>query len=141
MTPVDRALVRRKLAVVVRNLADLATVAELALDEYRRDRFRQKGTERLLQEPIDAAVDANLHLLRTGGHAAPPDAFGSFVALGDAGILSAELARRLAPSAGLRHRLVHEYDRLDDATILAAARRAGEDFAAWAEAIERHLGD
>jgi uncharacterized protein YutE (UPF0331/DUF86 family) len=40
--------------------------------------------------------------------------------MGDLGILSAELAQRLAPSAGLRNRLVHEYETLDDDRVLAA---------------------
>lgn len=44
MTDLDRALVRRKLATVVRNVRDLATVAELSLAEYQRDRFRQRGS-------------------------------------------------------------------------------------------------
>lgn len=48
MTDLDRALVRRKLATIVRNVRDLATVTDLSLAEYQRDRFRQKGIERLL---------------------------------------------------------------------------------------------
>ena len=74
MTPLDRALVQRKLATIVRNLDDLAAIVDLPLAEYRRDRFRQKGTERLLQEPLGAAIDANLHLLRTAGAPVPDDA-------------------------------------------------------------------
>lgn len=42
MTAPDRDLVRRKLATIVRNLRDLATVAGLDLGAYRADRFRQK---------------------------------------------------------------------------------------------------
>ena len=73
MTAPDRALVRRKLATIVRNLSDLATVAGLDLAAYRADRFRQKGTERLLQEAIEAAVDANMHLARAAGAPPPND--------------------------------------------------------------------
>lgn len=139
MSPLDRALVRRKLATIVRNLGDLAAVTDLPLAEYRRDRFRQKGTERLLQEPLGAAIDANLHLLRTAGAPAPDDAFGSFVALGRAGVLDPALADRLAPAAGMRNRLVHEYDALDDALVLAAVRRARVDLAAYVAAVEARL--
>ncbi len=66
MTEIDAGLVRRKLATIVRALDDLATVEALSLKEYRRDRLRQKGAERLLQETVEAAVDVNLHLLRAG---------------------------------------------------------------------------
>jgi len=71
VTELDRALVRRKLATITRNLGDLSAVEGLSLEEYRRDRFRQKGTERLLQEAVEAAVDVNLHLLRAAGHPVP----------------------------------------------------------------------
>jgi uncharacterized protein YutE (UPF0331/DUF86 family) len=140
VTELDRALVRRKLATIARNLADLAAVEALTLEEYRRDRFRQKGTERLLQEAVEAAVDVNLHLLRAAGRATPPDYYESFVAAGREGLIPDELARQLAPSAGLRNRLVHEYDALDDAIVLGAVRAARQQFSTFVAAIERHLG-
>ena len=139
MTELDRALVRRKLATIVRNLADLATIEGLTLAEYRCDRFRQKGAERLLQEAIEAAVDTNLHLLSAAGSAAPPDYYESFLAAGRAGLISEDLARQLAPSAGLRNRLVHEYDAVDDAVVLAAVLHARQQLGAFVAAIERRL--
>jgi uncharacterized protein YutE (UPF0331/DUF86 family) len=71
MTELDAALVRRKLAIIRRNIDDLGEVEGLDLAEYHADRFRLKGTERLLQETVEAAVDANLHLLRAAGRATP----------------------------------------------------------------------
>ncbi len=85
MTELDAALVRRKLAAIRRNLDDLAAVERLTLEQYRKDRFRLKGTERLLQETVEAAVDANLRLLRAAGATTPGDYFMSFVELGRAG--------------------------------------------------------
>lgn len=44
------------------------------------------------------------------------------------GVLATTLAERLAPAVGLRNRLVHQYDAVNDAIVLAAvgqARRAG----------------
>jgi uncharacterized protein YutE (UPF0331/DUF86 family) len=108
MTELDAGLVRRKLAVIVRNLAHLAQVEGLSIAEYRRDRFRQKGVERLLQETVDAAVDVNLHLVRLQGAAVPTDYFTSFTELGRRGVIPAALAEQFAPSAGLRNGLVHQ---------------------------------
>jgi len=139
VTALDKALVRRKLAAISRNLGDLAAVEGLVVEEYRRDRFRQKGTERMLQEVVEAAVDVNLHLLRAAGHAPPPDYYESFVAVGRAGVLPEDLARALAPSAGLRNRLVHEYDVIDDAIVLDAVRRARWEFARYVAAVEHYV--
>lgn len=139
MTELDRALVRRKLATITRNLEDLAEVEDLDLGAFTEDRFRQKGTERLLQELIEAAVDVNLHLLRVRGRPTPPDYFTTFVRLGEAGVIPGELARALAPSTGLRNRLVHEYDAIDDAVVLDAVGEARDLFGQYVEAIEEAL--
>lgn len=139
MTELDRALIRRKLARIVRNLDDLGEIEGLSLDAFRSDRFRQKGTERLLQEVVEAAVDINLHLLRVRGRASPPDYFRSFILLGESGDLPTDLAERLAPSTGLRNRLVHEYDALDDAIVLAAVAEARDLFAEYVAVVETVL--
>ena len=78
MTELDGALVRRKLAVLARNLSDLESVRDLSPAEYREDRFRRKAVERMLQEAIDAAVDANLHLVLEAVGRAIRD-FGAYV--------------------------------------------------------------
>lgn len=139
MTELDAALVRRKLATIVRNLEDLAAVEGLSLADYRRDRFRKKGVERMLQEAIDAATDVNLHLLRVSGAPTPADYYESFLALGRADVIPDALAERLAPAAGLRNRLVHEYDELDDEKILDAVTTARSDLGEYIAAVEGHL--
>lgn len=139
MTDLDAGLVRRKLVAITRALDDLAPVQGLSLTEYRRDRFRQKATERLLQEVVDAAADVNAHLLRAAGAPPPSDYYTSFVEVGRRGVLPADLAERLAPSAGLRNRLVHEYDEIDDAIVLAAVATARLQFAEFVRVIEVYL--
>jgi uncharacterized protein YutE (UPF0331/DUF86 family) len=139
VTELDRALVRRKLTAIARNLADLAPIAMLTPSEYAADRLRRKAVERLLQEVVEAAVDANLHLLRTLGADLPTDYYTSFLAVGRHGVITPELAQRLAPAAGLRNRLVHEYDEIDDLIVLAAVGRAQRDFGDYVAAVERFL--
>ena len=138
MTEFDAALVRRKLAAIRRNLDDLAAIRDLTVVEYRADRFRQKGTERLLQETVEAAVDVNMHVLRALGES-PTDYFTSFVQLGLQGVIGEDLADLLAPAAGLRNRLVHEYEDLDDAIVLEAVGGAIDQFSRYVEQVERYL--
>lgn len=124
---------------MMRKLEQLGTIEGMTLDEYRRDPFRVKGTEKLLQETVEAAVDANLHLLRATGAPVAGDYYESFVALGRHGVIPAELAARLAPAAGLRNRLVHEYDVVDDAVVLESVRQARQSFREYATAVEAYL--
>lgn len=139
MTELDQAIARRKLQTIQRDLRDLAGAAALTLDAYRSDRLRQKGVERLLQEIVDAAADVNVHLLRLAGAAAPGDYRSSFIDAGRHAIISEPLAAALAPAAGLRNRLVHEYDEIDDAVVLHATADACRLFGEYVEAVERYL--
>lgn len=139
MTELDRALVRRKLTAISRNLADLEPIAGLSLQEYMSDRLRRKAVERLLQEVVDAAVDVNLHMLRTLDVELPGDYYTSFIEMGRHGVLTLELAERLVPAAGLRNRLVHEYDDIDDAIVLSAVRVASQDLGEFVTAIDGYL--
>lgn len=139
MTRLDADLVRRKLAAITRKLDHLKAVERLSLGEYRADPFRVKGTEKLLQETVEAAVDANVHILRALGVPAAQDYYESFVSAGRQGVIPPELAARLAPSAGLRNRLVHEYEDVDDAIVLRAVAEARRSFADFVAAVERFL--
>ncbi|MDP3775576.1 MAG: DUF86 domain-containing protein [Gemmatimonadales bacterium] len=139
MTELDRDVVRRKLAVIATNLDRLGGIEGLTLEQYRGDWMRVKATERLLQEVVEAAVDVNQHLLRAFAEGPSRDYRQSFVDLGRAGVIPPALAEDLAPSAGLRHRLVHEYDEVDDAIVLASVAKARRLYGAYLEAVERRV--
>lgn len=139
MTSIDPSVLRRKLAAITANLQALEPVAAMPLERYRADVFTRKGTERLLQELIEAAIDLNTHLITQEGCPAPDDYFHSFLLLGDQGILTPDLAKALAPAAGVRNRLVHEYDAIVDALVLDAVRKAQDLFPRYVAAVERHL--
>ena len=139
MSPIDAAIVRRKLGHIMSSLELLRPIREIPLEEYRRRVWERKGVERVLQEAIEAALDINAHLIAELGQNVPDDYFGGFVKLGQLGILPEELAAALAPSAGLRNRLVHEYDTLDDAKVLAAVGTLLDLYPRYIQAIEAEL--
>jgi uncharacterized protein YutE (UPF0331/DUF86 family) len=120
MSPVDAAVVRRKLGHIAASLDALAPLASLTLPEYRQQLYERKAAERLLHEAIEAALDINAHIIAEQGGDVPDDYYSGFMTLVGIGVLPADLAQQLAPSAGLRNRLVHEYEALDDARVLAA---------------------
>ena len=139
MSPVDAAIIRRKVGHITDALKALAPLAELLLDEYRQRFYERKAAERLLQEAIEAALDINAHLIAEHGAALPEDYYGGFLALGGLQVLSEPLARQLAPSAGLRNRLVHEYEAIDDAKVLAAIGSMLTLYPKFVEAVEAFL--
>ncbi|HYV43565.1 MAG TPA: DUF86 domain-containing protein [Myxococcaceae bacterium] len=140
MSPVDHEVVRRKLAVLQNALAALAESGPIGLDAYRSDFWRRKGTERVLQEMIEAGMDVATHVLVQTGRAAPADGRAAFLELGSALVISPELAQALAPAVGLRNRLVHEYEEIDDRIVLEAVGQAQSLFPRFVAEIEGFLG-
>jgi len=140
MSPVDHEVIRRKLAVLQNALAALAEAGSIDLDTYRRDFWRRKGTERVLQEMIEAGMDIATHVLVQTGRAAPADGRAALLELGSAAVISPELARALAPAVGLRNRLVHEYEEIDDQIVFAAVSQAQSLFPRFIAEIEGFLG-
>lgn len=139
MSPIDAAIVRSKLGRIMTSLDLLRPVRAMPLADYRAQVWQRKGVERVLQESVEAALDINAHLIAERGHDVPDDYFGGFVKLGELGILPEDLARAVAPSAGLRDRLVHEYDTLDDAKVLAAVGTMLDLCPRYVQAIEAEL--
>jgi len=139
VSPVEEGIIRKKLAVMIENLKALEPIKEMTRDEYIQDLYKRKATERLLQELIEAAIDINTHIIVQTGNAAPDDYYESFIKLGELKIISADLAEKLAPSAGLRNRLVHEYDQLEHSLVLDSVSMAEEMYADYIKEIEGYI--
>ena len=108
-------------------------------DEYLRDLYKRKATEKLLQELPEAAIDINTHIVVGSGYAPGDDSYQSFIRAGELGFLWPGLAGKLAPSAGLGNRLVNEYDRIDHSILLKAVSMAQELYPRCIEEISDFL--
>jgi uncharacterized protein YutE (UPF0331/DUF86 family) len=139
LTPIDSNLVQKKLAIIIENLKALELIQSIPPEEYSKDIYKRKATERMLQELIEAAIDVNFHIIVESDKTPPDDYYQSFIKLGELGVISLALAQELAPSAGLRNRLVHEYDLLDNKTVLQSVRSAQNLFSQYIKAISNHL--
>ena len=139
MTPVETEIIRRKLAIIIENLKALEPIKAMGREGYIEDLYKRKATERLLQELIEAAIDINTHIIVQTGHTAPDDYYESFIKAGELKIISGDLAQRLAPSAGLRNRLVHEYDQIEHSMILDAVETADNLYSQYIKEITNFI--
>jgi uncharacterized protein YutE (UPF0331/DUF86 family) len=124
---IDVDLVTRKLLLITTDLAAVEPLAEKPRDLYLASTIDEVLAERYLERIVGRMIDVNYHLLTESGQPPPPDYFQSFVALGTLGVLDPEFARRIASSAGLRNRIVHEYDAIDPAKVHDALQTALPD--------------
>lgn len=114
---IDKILVVRKMNLIGQDLKRLKPLSLLGLKKYQSKYENEILGERYLERIIGRIIDINYHLITGLGNLPPKDYFGSFTMLGEPGILPKELARNLAGLAGVRNRLAHEYNEIDEKKI------------------------
>ncbi|MEO1622281.1 MAG: DUF86 domain-containing protein [Cyanobacteria bacterium J06632_3] len=111
----------------------------VTLAEYLEDRRQQLIVERLLHLVVEAATDTNTHVLAATQQSPPDDYYSSFPEAAKVGLISPDLATRLAPSTGLRNRLVHDYDDLDNVIIYHSIAFALGGYAEYVLQVQDYL--
>jgi len=139
VSPLDKAIITKKLSVMVEALKALELIRVMTLEEYRRDLYKRKAAERLLQELIEAAIDTNTHIITSSVHTPPDDYYESFIKIGELGVIEIQFAEKLAPSAGLGNRLVHEYDDIHDSIVYDSISFAENLYPKYVQAVERYI--
>ncbi|MBI2401678.1 MAG: DUF86 domain-containing protein [Gemmatimonadetes bacterium] len=137
--PVDRELVTRKIALILGDLRDLEPLTKRAPDRSLNDQVRQLAAERLLERMIGRMLDINYHVITERDGLPPKDFYESFLRLGHLGVLPSDLARAMAPAAGLRNRLAHEYHEIDHAKVQEAAAQALVLVPKYLDAVRKSL--
>lgn len=114
MSNIQSEIVLTRLRLIAKYYNILEQFSNISLDDYLADFNKQLIVERLLQLIIQAAIDINHHILSRLQPDNVVSNFEAFIELAKYGVLTEDLARQLAPSAGLRNRLVHEYDEISN---------------------------
>jgi uncharacterized protein YutE (UPF0331/DUF86 family) len=129
----------------------LALIEELrqaldVLDRYRtsipRDRLlADLDTQNMvlfaLYRAMQGAIDLGQHLIAERGLPVPSSYREVFRVLGDAGLVDADLARRLEGWGGMRNVIAHQYGAIDLQRIARALYDELSDLGAFAAAIAR----
>ena len=135
----DIQVAQRRLRALADAVDDLGRLRDIDAAGLRSDPILRAATERLLQVAVDLAVDINAHLASVALGRAPSTGRESFLAAAEAGILPADLAERLAPSAGLRNVLVHRYVDIDVDVVAGAIGEILELMPLYVDAVGRFL--
>ena len=136
---IDAELVTRKMVLIAQDLTALQPIAGKALADYLASPIDEVLVERYLERIIGRMIDVNYHLLTETGHPPPPDYYQSFLQLARLGVLDHEFAPRIAGCAGLRNRIVHEYNELDPRKVYEALQTALRDIPIYLRRIGEYL--
>ena len=107
-------------------LQKLGPLKTKSRDEFEADPYLKDIVERNLEVAAQACIDIANRMITVEGLEKPSDAYGAIEMLGKAELIPGNLAHRLAPIAGFRNVLVHEYLEIDWDQVLDNLQHLGD---------------
>jgi len=132
---VDSGRVRRLLEDLADYRGKLATLSELPPADYQGD--RAFAGRYLVQVSAQICIDIANHLIASAGWRSPVDFRDAFTVLEEEGVVDAVLAERMRALAGLRNRLVHVYEDVDDRIVHQSLGEGLEDLSNFSRAVAK----
>lgn len=132
-------LVRKKLKGILFDLKELKMLDENPELDFAGDEKSMTLAERRVERIINRAIDINLHLIRSANHPPSEDYTKSFTDLAKLKVLPAKLADSLAPSAGFRNLLIHEYDDVKISPFESAISNTLKYFPDYVKSVEKYI--
>ena len=105
--------IERRLDELNERLARLEPLRGKKREEFDADPYLRDIVERNLEISVQCCIDICHRIIVLGNARKPIDYYEAILMMGDLGVLSADFARRLAPLAGFRNILIHEYLGID----------------------------
>jgi len=136
---VDADRLGRLLDELGRYRAHLEVLRDVAAHDYRGD--RAFAGRYLVQASAQVCIDAANHVIASSGWRTPADFRDAFNVLEENGVVDGPLAERMRALAGLRNRLVHVYEGVDDRIVHESLAEGLGDLDAFSRAIARLARD
>jgi uncharacterized protein YutE (UPF0331/DUF86 family) len=105
--------IERRLDELSERLARLEALQGKARSEFDQDPYLRDIVERNLEIAVQCCIDISHRIISLEGARKPTSYYDAILRMSELGVLPAEFARQLAPLAGLRNVLAHEYASID----------------------------
>jgi uncharacterized protein YutE (UPF0331/DUF86 family) len=134
--PTEFTGIERRLDELSERLARLQPLRAKTRIEFDQDTYLRDIVERNLEIAAQCCIDISHRIISLEGARKPVDYYDAILRMGELGVLPTEFARHLAPLAGFRNILVHEYLSVDWDEVYRVLQRL-EDLERFAE-LARH---
>ncbi|TDA67879.1 MAG: DUF86 domain-containing protein [Clostridia bacterium] len=132
----DRERVQEKLGFIKQQVSEVRQlVATRGAGEVTSDPWLMKGLKYSLQVAIEAMIDVAYHIAAKGYECAPRDARDAFEILAQKGAVGQEDLPVFLEMVRFRNRLVHGYNKVNDAVVYYAAENKLQDFDRFVKSI------
>ncbi|MFH0795939.1 MAG: DUF86 domain-containing protein [Candidatus Omnitrophota bacterium] len=137
---VEIKIIKDKLAKIVQFLKELEKVKPKGtLHEYVSNPAIRRSCERLIQLIVESAADINTQAIIGSDETPPEDYYDTFIKAEGVGFISPTLAKRLAPWAGLRNRIVHEYQDIKDKLVFEKIEPTLQNFSEYVREAQHFI--
>ncbi|MCO6452696.1 MAG: DUF86 domain-containing protein [Caldilineales bacterium] len=131
--------IEKRLDELNERLARLEPLRDRSADEFSLDPYLRDIVERNLEVAAQCCIDISHRIITLENAQKPRDYYEAILRVGELQIIPIDLARRLAPVAGFRNILIHEYLSIDW-DIVHKRLQDLDDFAQFAKHISFWLG-
>lgn len=138
-TTYNREFIENKLEYIAQYATQLNAVLNFYDEEISSDFFKLHTLERLIQLIVDEMIDVNTHIIRHSDVKTPNDFQSTFRVLAELSIFPMDFAERIAPTVGLRNRLVHRYEEIKPDILIQSSKKEKDDFKEYVSYIHMFL--
>ncbi|HJW83262.1 MAG TPA: DUF86 domain-containing protein [Anaerolineae bacterium] len=133
-------VIRKKLDYLERTLAEIGPYLQARYADYAQQPANRRATERLVQIIIEAVADTSELIVQAAGRPAPGSMREALHAIRDLAVIGDALFERFNRTyIGLRNRIVHDYDTLDNRILFNSAKRLRKDAREFLKSIILYL--
>ena len=128
MSLIDKEFVRQKIKLAEGYLREIKEFLKADDGIIRNDLKSRYALERGFSLLAEELIDINNYFIKALDLKPIDDLKSSFFAIGEAGILPLDFAKKISPLTGTRNILVHQYEELDIDLFLGNLRNNIQDF-------------
>ena len=140
MSEIDVDLVNRRLAEIKQLLGELRDIVRLGLEKFLSDPYVRDAAKYKLIVAIEAAISVCNHIVVRVVKEIPSSYSDCFIILGKHGIISQDLAEKLADMARFRNVLVHIYWKVDDKKVYEIMKKDISDLEVFIKEVKKYVG-
>lgn len=132
-------LIKQKLTNIASYVEEMTPYLQVPVEGYLKDSGRRRIVERLAQVIVESAIDINSLLIEQAGNVPPATAYRSFDSVHELDAIDDQLTARFHRYVGLRNRIVHDYDVLDNKIVYYSAKRLLDDAKQYIGSVYAYL--
>lgn len=138
--------IERRLDELSERLGRLRPLVERKRADFEQDPYLRDIAERNLEVAVQCCIDICHRIIALENARKPSDYYEAFLIMGELGILPPDFARQLAPLAGFRNILIHEYLGIDWDEVYGNLQKLGdlehfaENIRSWMQGRQRGSG-